>query len=538
MDDPCKEHEPQVIDHFMIKRCLDEQGLKGELGRLAREEGIPWGEVLQIRLEFMHILRIDHLWLLPGLTMLSLNNNLIENIENLETLIHLTELDLSFNKIKKIENLNDLVKLEVLNLFNNSIETIENMETLTNLEIFSIGNNHITDRDNVLYLRRFTKMQSVNMAGNPCALEDNFRTFVAIFLPNIVYYEYKLVEPNEREEGKKLYAQKIIDLEEIEIVTREERRKVQEELSEAELHSESFVEFLGSSHLFDQMFEKDYDGQTLLKVDEEAKQFYTEYETQFLELTKQIFENGQTQFKIRKEEVAQFFKITEGAKLNNQTESIEHMEAFMQIKDDMFKTIRSHKVAFLEGKLSMQDYNTMIEEYKKTYYEAIHTTWTTLMGLEVTMFEQLEETNQVFEQSLTEMINNFIEMAQGYFAQMRSLQQTYTELISEMATRYLTTTTLSSRMIIPLDIAPLFMDRDTLMNAIAASHDLHLLAIDNREDMLVRRAKTWLSNLVNDLQKDEITRNRAKILEINHYLDIQKDEFNEIIVLQETSPEL
>ena len=52
MDDPCKESEPQVIDHEMITKCLDEQGLKGELGRLAREEGIPWEEVLKIRLEF------------------------------------------------------------------------------------------------------------------------------------------------------------------------------------------------------------------------------------------------------------------------------------------------------------------------------------------------------------------------------------------------------------------------------------------------------------------------------------------------------
>lgn len=51
--DPCKYREPQVINHLMIAKCLEEQGLKGELGRLAREEGIPWDEVLHIRLEFM-----------------------------------------------------------------------------------------------------------------------------------------------------------------------------------------------------------------------------------------------------------------------------------------------------------------------------------------------------------------------------------------------------------------------------------------------------------------------------------------------------
>lgn len=51
--DPCAKQEPQVIDHYMIEKCLEEQGLKGEAGRLARLEGIPWNEVEKIRLEFM-----------------------------------------------------------------------------------------------------------------------------------------------------------------------------------------------------------------------------------------------------------------------------------------------------------------------------------------------------------------------------------------------------------------------------------------------------------------------------------------------------
>lgn len=51
--DPCAKREPQVIDHHMIEKCLEEQGLKGEAGRLARLEGIPWDEVEKIRLEFM-----------------------------------------------------------------------------------------------------------------------------------------------------------------------------------------------------------------------------------------------------------------------------------------------------------------------------------------------------------------------------------------------------------------------------------------------------------------------------------------------------
>lgn len=174
----------------------------GELGRLMREEGIPLEDIQEIRFEFMYILKIDHLWVLKSLTKLQLNNNYIEKIENLETLIHLKKLDLSFNRIGKIENLDTHVKLEKLSLYDNLIETLENMSTLKNLSIFSIGKNRIKDRSNVNYLRILPKLASVNMAGNPCTKDENFRRYVAAFLPQLVYYEYRRIGEDERMEGK------------------------------------------------------------------------------------------------------------------------------------------------------------------------------------------------------------------------------------------------------------------------------------------------------------------------------------------------
>ena len=42
----------------------------------------------------------------------------------------------------------------------------------------------------------------------------------------------------------------------------------------------------------------------------------------------------------------------------------------------------------------------------------------------------------------------------------------------------------------------LFVDKDTIVNAVGTSHDLHLLKIDNREDELVTRTNSWCSHLV------------------------------------------
>ncbi|XP_065160328.1 dynein regulatory complex subunit 3-like [Atheta coriaria] len=537
--DPCKYREPQVINHLMIAKCLEEQGLKGELGRLAREEGIPWDEVLHIRLEFMNILRIDHLWVLPALTELTLSNNIIEKIEALGTLVNLRHLDISFNKISKIENLDELVKLEVFNLFSNRITTLENMDNMKELMIFSIGCNNITDRKNVLYLRRFKKLKSVNMAGNPVTEEEDFRVYIATFLPQILYYEYKLIDSTERIGGEGVYLSQIKEVEAAESVTREREERLEAEAIEAELHSESFVEFLGTSHLFNQMFESDVDGRVFAKINDEAQEYYNEFRSIFMSLATQIFESGQEQYKLRKEEVGEFTAVTEGAKYDNQQESIKLMEEFKDQKAGMYKQVDDDKKLYINKKLTYQDYHLNVAKYKKIYEDKVKATWKILMSLEVILYEQMEELNQVFEQSLTEMINNFIEMAQGTFALMRSAEGTYTEQIGEMLMRLYTSLNISPDItIIPPEAEAYFEDREVLSNAIVASHDAHLLAIDNREDRLMRRARLWLSNLVNDLQKNEITRNRAKVLEITHYLDIQREDFKKEVVLQEITIDL
>lgn len=167
-----------------------------------REEGIPMEDIKEIKFEFMNILKIDHLWVLKSLVKLQLNNNYIEKIERLETLVHLKQLDLSFNKISKIENLEQLVNLEKLSFYDNLIETLENMDALKNLNIFSLGRNRISDISNVNYLRRFPKLASLNMADNPCTENADFRSYVAAFLPQLIYYEYKGIDEDERNEGK------------------------------------------------------------------------------------------------------------------------------------------------------------------------------------------------------------------------------------------------------------------------------------------------------------------------------------------------
>ena len=65
----------------------------------------------------------------------------------------------------------------------------------------------------------------------------------------------------------------------------------------------------------------------------------------------------------------------------------------------------------------------------------------------------------------------------------------------------------------------LFVDKDTIVNAIGASHDVHLVKIDNREDEIVTRSSSWISGLMQQIHKDECDRNRKRVVEISNFIN-------------------
>lgn len=44
--------EPSVIDEQMLKDAVEDQGPKGEAGRIAKQEGIDFDTVLALRLDY------------------------------------------------------------------------------------------------------------------------------------------------------------------------------------------------------------------------------------------------------------------------------------------------------------------------------------------------------------------------------------------------------------------------------------------------------------------------------------------------------
>ena len=88
--------------------------------------------------------------------------------------------------------MNSLVNLKDLSLAHNHIKILENMEGLP-LQVLSIGNNLIDRLDELSYLRTFSQLKAVSLAGNPVASDNNYKPFILAHLPALVYFDYRLV---------------------------------------------------------------------------------------------------------------------------------------------------------------------------------------------------------------------------------------------------------------------------------------------------------------------------------------------------------
>ncbi|KAK7484639.1 hypothetical protein BaRGS_00024047, partial [Batillaria attramentaria] len=454
------------------------------------------------------ILKIDGLWEFTRLTKLQLDNNIIEKIEGMDMLVNLVWLDLSFNNIEVIEGLDCLTKLTDLTLYNNRISRMENMDTLVDLQVFSIGNNDLKELENITYLRRFKKLKTLNLSNNPFCEFDNYKQYVAAFLPHLEFLDYRLLDDQTKAAA---YERHMIQVEEM--LDNEKKAQARQDeadrrASELELHKKAFVEYLDGPQLFESMYSEDAEGQKLEEmpgVDE---------------IIVQIFQYGLGEHQKRDAEVAMFWECVEEAKSENKELGMKAVDEFMAEKKKMFADLSQvTDPKLLETRI--QEYNTRVTEL-----------WDKLMGYELQLVDQLEEVIQNFDRNMQDMVSTFVEALQGFLAQCRDTENVHHEKMMEIAQ-----VTLDKVIKNELDeeiseeLRMLFVDKDTINNAVSSSHDVHLLKIDNKEDDIVTRINNWLKHMIETIHEEqEIKRNRQRVTEINHLIDHLREEIDNLDV--------
>ena len=70
----------------------------------------------------------------------------------------------------------------------------------------------------------------------------------------------------------------------------------------------------------------------------------------------------------------------------------------------------------------------------------------------------------------------------------------------------------------------LVSDKDTLVSALNASHETHMLTLNKKEDFIMSHSHAEKNSLLQGLGERELARNREKVTEIRHYLQQQRYE--------------
>ncbi|KAL5473023.1 hypothetical protein EMCRGX_G027463 [Ephydatia muelleri] len=503
--------EPGVISEALLHQCVQEQGPEGEAGRIARSEGIDFREVNTLRLDFKNILRIEHLWQFRNLRRLQLDNNIIECIDGLDQLVNLEWLDLSFNNIEDISGLNALVNLRDLSLAHNRIAKIQNLEGLTKLQTLSIAGNIIAELENVAYLRQFACLQCLVLKENPLAEDQRYPHYVIAYIPSLIYLDFRLVQEDTRLSAHAMFQEM---MEELALVEREKERKSVEYTAAQQKEKtlkEAYVDGLAGMALFDAMFEEDKDAQCF-RLMPEVPVLLESYATKFAVVCEELKDIGLRELQRRNEERAIYQASHEETCTANQKASVRKVQEFEEIKQKLLGSASSSP-----------------SEVVKQLEDVINGLHHDLMQLEMLLVEQIEEGAKDFERNYSEQVSTFLEHVQAHMTRLRDLENTYHETVSEKAQMILEKFIKNQLDIeLPDELRVLMVDKDTLVGALNAAHDCHLLAIDNKEDSIVSRAKKDRDSLIETIQNSELKRNRQKIVEIEQYIEQQKGEEDEI----------
>ncbi|XP_063712767.1 dynein regulatory complex subunit 3-like [Symsagittifera roscoffensis] len=515
--------EPAVIDDVMLMMAIKEQGPKNQAGKIADQEGIDYKDVINLRLDFRNILQIENLWSFSSLTRLSLDNNIIERIDGLDSLVHLVWLDLSFNNIEKIDGLSSLKKLQDLTLCSNRISKIEKLDSLEQLQVLSLGCNFLSNLNDLVYLRQFKHLQSVNLSQNPfCQKEDEYKAFTIAYLPNLVYLDFRMIDPESRAAAKEKYFMDLGQLEEEEVISQRKKSEEKKNVEALEQHTLAYVENLDGNPLYLEMYDEDSDGKKLNKLPNMEEDILPVFEEKFSDVCMKIFEYGMEAAEIRKSEVDTFFTCIEEAKAANRAKSADAVEQFTNYKLDVFAMITTTKE------------QSHVDSLVSKFNEEIQALWDNLMTLELQLVDQLEDTIKEFERNLADLVSGFLEKIQARFVQLRELENTHSEKLLEISINMLEKILKSEVDAdqITDDLRELFVDKDSVTNAVSASHDRHLYVIDAREDRIVSRINSWMTGLIDQVHaKEEIERNRNRVVEINHLCDNLRDEMEDLDIV-------
>ena len=193
--------EPQttVIDHTVVFEYSGETDLLHVSELILRSQNISG-------------FSIDTAKQLENLELLSLSHNSVSSLKTFTNLTSLVELNLNFNNICSLQGLK-LPLLEKLFLSNNKIVTIQKLSrAMPGLKELCLYKNCINDLESVVAdLKPFGKLEKLDLDGNPCSFEPEYRHAIVTKLRKLKQLDGERIQSLDMELAMSYYATKKVE---------------------------------------------------------------------------------------------------------------------------------------------------------------------------------------------------------------------------------------------------------------------------------------------------------------------------------------
>lgn len=85
--------------------------------------------------------------------------------------------------------------------FNEITEIGEEFVQFSNLKIIYLHGNKMSNINNILKLRKLTKLRTLTLHGNPIELLSNYRSYIVILLPKLLNLDFSPIIMQERKKA-------------------------------------------------------------------------------------------------------------------------------------------------------------------------------------------------------------------------------------------------------------------------------------------------------------------------------------------------
>lgn len=93
----------------------------------------------------------------------------------------------------------------------------------------------------LIYLRRFEKLNTLTLGGNPFTKQEDYDKYAIAYLPNLVYLNYRLIDNVKREEAIEFYRDSIEELLHDEAIVKQKHVEQEEKEAQKIIHQVSVI---------------------------------------------------------------------------------------------------------------------------------------------------------------------------------------------------------------------------------------------------------------------------------------------------------